>query len=235
MQKPHTNTSIENALPSEVIYGSLVTLIDNNIEAYPAFLLEAENEYKNARLTKKERLEQEDDITITFGRFFRNLNSQFDFEPQSKTPEANATTDIGIIARKYSNHRVICFIEAKRLPTPKQPKREDSEYVCYKSKSKMGGIERFKCEKHAGKENLAFSIMLAYIQENNHIHWHSTINDWVDEQIVLNSNDTIVWDNCDKLVHDTEFKKNKIYKYSSTHTRRTLKDISLLHYWIELN
>lgn len=118
-----------------------MALIDKNIELFPSFLKEAELEYIDNQLLKKNHLEQEDDLSLPFGRFFRNLNSQFDFEPQSKTPETNATTDIGVIAKKYSKHLVICFIEAKRLPTPPSSKRESCEYVCYRAKTKMGGLK----------------------------------------------------------------------------------------------
>ncbi len=90
---------------------------------------EAEKENKQYGLISKESLEQEDAITSSFGRFFNYLNNKdFYFENQSKTIGANATTDIGIIAKKYSKHRLCCFVEAKRLPTPEGKNREKTEY-----------------------------------------------------------------------------------------------------------
>ena len=235
MQKPQPNTDTKENLPLGVIYDFLCSLIDDNIEEFYPFLKESELEYREAELIKKGSLEQEDDITLPFSRFFRNLNSQFDFEPQSKTPESNATTDIGIIAKRYSKHRVICFVEAKRLPTPlPRTKREETEYVYYKNESKQGGIERFKTEKHAGKEKLSFSIMLGYIQKETNEHWYSEINKWIDGQISASSNQEISWINQDKLTHDTTFQRNKVTKYNSIHSRKTLNDLKLLHYWIDL-
>lgn len=237
MQKPQPNTNMKGTLPLGVIYDSLCTLIDENIEEFYPFLKEAELENKKDGLIRKVVLEQEDDISLTFGRFFRNLGSEFDFEYQSKTPEANATTDIGIIAkRRYSPHKVICFVEAKRLPTPPpRSKREETEYVYYKDKVKQGGIERFKTEKHAGKEKLSFSIMLGYIQKETIEHWYSEVNKWIDGQITNSSNQEISWINQDKLIHDKTFQRNKVTKYNSTHSRKTLNDLKLLHYWIDLN
>lgn len=235
MQKPQPNTDTKEAPPLAVIYDFLCSLIDKNIEEFYPFLKEAELENKQAGRMNKDVLEQEDDITISFSRFFKNLGSEFDFEYQSKTPETNATTDIGIIAKKYSKHRVVCFVEAKRLPTPPpRSKREETEYVYYKHKSKQGGIERFKTEKHAGKEKLSFSIILGYIQKETNEHWYSEVNKWIDGQITFSSNQEISWINQDKLTHDPTFQRNKVAKYRSTHSRRTLNDLKLLHYWIDL-
>ncbi len=236
MLKPQTNTNNqESSLPLEGFYISLTALIDNNIEQFPPFLGEATRESKSIGEIKKDKFEQEDDITLRFGRFFRYLGSEFDFESQSKTPEANATTDIGIIVPRFCKHRVICFVEAKRLPTPKDTKREETEYVYYKSTSKQGGIERFKTEKHAGQEKLNFSIMLGYIQEQTHSYWHTEVNKWIESQINTSSNSEINWANQDKLIHDTTFTKANITKYNSTHSRKNLKDIEMLHYWIDVN
>jgi hypothetical protein len=233
MQKPQSNTVIQNSLPIGIVYEALFSLIDDNIEGLPAFLHETEVDNKSINLIKKEKFEQEDDITIPISRFFNFLdNTDFYFENQYKTPETNATTDIGIISKKYSKHRTICFVEAKRLPTPKAPGREQTEYVYYAS-SKLGGIERFKTEKHAGKEKLPFSIMLGYIQENTSQHWHSEVNQWIENQISVSSNIEIIWANQDKLIQDTTFQKVKIAKYNSTHSRKTLSDLKLIHYWID--
>ncbi|TAE42479.1 MAG: hypothetical protein EAY66_00630 [Sphingobacteriales bacterium] len=235
MEKPHSNTIIANSLPFEEIYNCLINLIETNIEDFPAFFKDAENDYKlSPALIKKENIIQEDDTTVPFGRFFNFLeNTGFYFENQYKTPETNATTDIGIIAKRYSKNRVICFVEAKRLPTPPSTKREQTEYVFYKNPIKQGGIERFKTEKHAGKEQLHFSIMLGYIREQTPQHWYTQVNKWIESQISISSNPEINWTNKDKLEHDTDFKKNKISKFTSEHSRKTLKDLKLIHYWID--
>lgn len=235
MEIPNTNSNISKTLPINVIYNSLCSFIDSNIDQFPVFLKDAEIENKKFGLMKKETAEQEDDITSPFGRFFNYLNNKdFCFENQSKTLETNATTDIGIIAKKYSKHRLFCFVEAKRLPTPEGKNREKTEYVYYGSTSKQGGIERFKTEKHGGKEKFPFSFMLGYIQENNADYWFQEVNNWVGSQIKSSSNPDIIWNENDKLNQDPSFSKGAITKYYSTHSRRTLDEIKLVHYWIEL-
>ena len=46
MQKPQPNTNMKGTLPLGVIYDSLCTLIDENIEEFYPFLKEAELENK---------------------------------------------------------------------------------------------------------------------------------------------------------------------------------------------
>lgn len=236
MIKPISNSSIENSLPLEGVYLALTTLIENNISNFPNFLEEATVEYKKEPLLiAKEKIAQEDDITISFGRFFRNLNSDFDFEPQSKTPESNATTDIGIISKKYSKHRVICFVEAKRLPTPLTTGRQETEYVYYTNSTKQGGIERFKTGKHAGKEKLNFSIMLGYIQEENAAYWHKKINGWIDTKIkTTETTEKLIWTKKDKLRRDETFANKKVSKYKSSHLKLSNDKIDLIHYWFNV-
>jgi len=234
MEIPNTNSNISKTLTINVIYNSLCLFMDNHIDQFPVFLKEAEIENKKNDLIKKEKFVQEDDITLRLSRFFNHCDSSFYFENQSKTPETNATTDIGVLVKKPYSDRVICFIEAKRLPTPEGKNREKTEYAYYESTSKQGGIERFKTEKHGGKEKFTFSFMLAYIQENNAGYWFQEVNDWVDSQIELSSNPEIIWNEKDKLNQDLSFSKGAITKYYSTHSRRTLDEIKLVHYWIEL-
>lgn len=217
------------------IFLSVLNLIEVNLGAFPKELNVATSEYKEFDEIKKENLEQEDDITIILRRFLCDLDSPFDFEFQTKTPEKMGGTDIGVL-RKYSKPRHIpfCIIEAKRLPTPIYPGSQETEYVCYKNSTKQGGIERFKTGKHGKK--LPFSLMVGYIQKENANHWHSKVNEWITEQIQKSSNESISWINEDMLSKDLNFKDDSIItKYISEH----LKDgdsekIKLYHYWIDL-
>ncbi len=225
----------DNLFPIEDLFFAVLHLIEKNIVGFQDELKVAITEYKNHNQIKKEKLEQEDDITIVLRRFLSDLDSNFDFEFQTKTPEKMGGTDIGIL-RKYSKPRHIpfCIIEAKRLPTPlKDKKRQEAEYVCYKNSTKQGGIERFKSTKHG--ENLPFSIIFGYIQQENANHWHTKVNEWINEQITESSNKNISWYNEDILTKDFNFSNEKITKYNSTHSRITLPKIKLTHYWIDLN
>lgn len=232
-EKPILN---DNLYSVDDLFYSILNLIDNNITAFPKELKVATSEYKENNDIKKEKLEQEDDITQILVRFLDDLNSDFRFEFQTKSPEKMGGTDIGIL-RKYSKpkHIPFCVIEAKRLPTPtKDKKRQETEYVCYKNSTKQGGIERFKTTKHGNK--LPFSIMVGYIQQENANHWHAKVNEWITEQIQKSSNKNISWIEEDMLSKDFNFNANElITKYSSEHLKSNSEKIKLIHYWIDLN
>lgn len=229
-EKPILN---DNLYSIDGLFLSVINLIELNISAFPKELKIAISEYKANNEIKKENLEQEDDITIILRRFLCDLDSEFDFEFQTKTPEKMGGTDIGVL-RRYSKPRHIsfCIIEAKRLPTPVYSGSQETEYVCYKNSIKQGGIERFKTNKHGNK--LPYSLMVGYIQQESANHWHKKINEWITEQILKSSNNTISWNDEDFLVQDLSFSKNKITKYNSKHSRN-LDKIKLFHYWIQLN
>lgn len=229
-EKPILNN---NLFPIDDLFFAVLNLIENNIDGFHKELKLAISEYKEYDEIKKENLEQEDDISIIIRRFLCDLNSEFDFEFQTKSPEKMGGTDIGIL-RKYSKPRHIpfCIIEAKRLPTPVYSGSQETEYVCYKNATKQGGIERFKTGKHGNK--LPFSIMVGYIQEEEAIHWYNKINDWIIEQVKISSNTQISWLEEDLLVQEISFLKPRITKYNSTHSRITSSKIKLIHYWIDL-
>jgi hypothetical protein len=223
-----------NLFPIEDLFYNLLNLIENNIFGFTQELNVAISEYKEIYDMKKITLENEDDITTILRRFLCDLDSPFDFEFQTKAPEKNEKTDIGVL-RKYSKPRHIpfCIIEAKRLPTPVYSGSHETEYVCYKNSTKQGGIERFKTEKHG--KNLPFSIMIAYIQKETPNHWHTKLNEWIAEEIVQSSNQNINWFEEDLLIENSNFPQPKITKYNSIHSRINLPKIKLTHYWLNLN
>jgi len=228
---------IEKTPSLDGIYENLTHVFDDNIDSFFKFKKEYEEENK-ALLIKNGELNNEDDITNAFDSFLnfdipKNEN-KFHFKFQYKTIESNKSTDIGVISLKYSKFKCICFIEAKRLPTPIYSGSQETEYVCYKNSTKKGGIERFKIGDHGGKEKFPFSIMVAYIQQENSSHWYNKINEWIDEQIKESSNPQLSWFIEDKLIQNQSFSKNKITKYNSTHSKTNPKKINLTHYWIDL-
>ncbi|SHF85015.1 hypothetical protein SAMN05443549_101569 [Flavobacterium fluvii] len=226
---------IEKTPSLDVIYENLVQVFDENIHGF--FEFKNENEKINEDLlVRNNELKNEDDISNVFDSFLnfeipKNEN-KFHFKFQYKTIESNTSTDIGVISLRYSKHKCICFIEAKRLPTPVYSGSQETEYVCYKNVTKQGGIERFKTCKHGNK--LPFSIMVGYIQQENSSHWYKKINEWIDGQISKSSNKEITWLEEDKLVKETSFSNSKITKYNSTHSKKNFTKIRLAHYWFEL-
>jgi len=115
-------------------------------------------------------------------------------------------------------------IEAKRLDTSLAKVRE-KEYII----GKIGGIERFKNQKHGG--NLTHVGMIGYVQTDNFDTWFSKINSWIEEEIVDSTSDDLIWEKRDKLKLNTQ---SKLFNtYLSQHQCKT-KDISMYHIWIDL-
>jgi hypothetical protein len=207
----------------------LYKFIDDYINDFKEFLSEYYQVNKDAGILLKNKIEQEDDVTTPLVLFLNEKSSVFNFHNQFKTLESNSTTDIGI----FKKHTKIpfCFVEAKRLPTPLTNGRQETEYVCYNNSKKQGGIERFKTQKHGGKEKLSQSIMLGYIQENDFNYWFSKVNSWINDKIKSTKN----WKKEDLLIQKVSSNETNFSKYYSTHSRLTLEKINLIHYWIDLN
>ncbi len=224
----------DNLFPVDDLFVALLNLVDNNINGLKEELNIAISQYIENGDMKKATLENEDDVTTILRRFLSDLDFLFDFELQTKAPEKNEKTDIGVL-RRYSKkrHIPICIIEAKRLPTPKYTGSQETEYVCYKNATKQGGIERFKTKKHG--EKLSFSLMVGYIQQKNAEHWHTKVNEWIEEQILESSNESISWITSDLLIKNLSFKIDDcITKYNSEHIKSNSEKIRLTHYWIDL-
>jgi len=115
-------------------------------------------------------------------------------------------------------------IEAKRLDNS-LPKPRKKEYII----GNMGGIERFKNQKHGG--DLTHVGMIGYVQTDNFDTWISKINNWIKEEIEAPTSDNLVWEEQDKLRTD---KESKLFTtYISQHQCIT-KEISIYHIWVDL-
>ncbi len=227
-EKPILN---DNLFSIDDIYLNLFHLIDANLEHFISFKKEAETVKKEFGEMKKNKLESEPDISNSLDSFFNfelpESPFEFHFKNEYKVTEKNEKTDIGVISKKYNKHLVICFIEAKRLPTDVIGGIREKEYV-------LNGIERFKTTKHGNK--LPFSIMVGFIQQENENHWHNKVNEWISEQIQKSSNENISWIEEDMLSKDLNFNtKELITKYTSEHLKSNSEKIKLIHYWIDLN
>lgn len=225
-EKPILN---DNLFPIEEIYLNLFSLLDKNLQHFLSFKKEAEIVKKEFGEMKKDTLESEPDISNSLDSFLNfelpESPFEFHFKNEYKVTEKNEKTDIGVISKKYCKHLVICFIEAKRLPTDKIDGIREKEYV-------LNGIERFKTTKHGNK--LPFSIMVGFIQQETANHWQKKVNEWINEQISMSSNKELTWLEEDRLVQETSFSKATITRYDSIHLKKNLEKIKLVHYWIDL-
>lgn len=237
MTPPDIITSEENIPSIEPLLEILFKLVDDNLHLSIAELGLAYQEYQEHDYQlKRNSLTQEDDITSIIRRFLADLESVFDFEFQTKDPEKNGGSDIGVL-KKFTKprHVPICYIEAKILPTPiTSSDRQETEYVCYRDSKKQGGIERFKTGAHAPRN--PFCIMFAYIQKEDFSFWFNKINSWINEEITSSSNTSIAWNNEDLLIQENQFNQEMVAKYNSIHTRtNSLLKVALKHYWINLS
>jgi hypothetical protein len=167
-----------NPPPSIIIYERLFSFIDNVLPDFKVF----------SKKNNGDTVDSEDAITEDLSDYLdleqenlkQDINVSFKFTNQSQRK-----TDIGVKwGRVYNanNRNPFCWIEAKRLPTPKEKNRDAREYVIVnqekvngaKKFKGNGGIQRFKENKHAHK--LPFSIMIGYIQEKNANYWLEKIN-----------------------------------------------------------
>lgn len=175
-------------------------------------LIEFENEFKTVQL----QIHREDDISGQLALFFQsramNENLLFDFNPK-------VGVDFGIhISPLQLGAKPIFIVEAKRLS------KSHKDYV----KNPNGGIERFKREQDGFGKHLNQSAMIGYIQQEKKEYWETRINGWINELIETETD--IVWDNEDKLIPNYP-----VSDFVSTHQRITKKQITLYHFWINLN
>ena len=188
---------------------------------------------------KGDVVNSEDGITQDLVRYlndkqeFSKQKIEYPFNFENQTKQDSKRVDIGVrFGRRYTaiNNALICWIEAKRLPTPNKNKdRDDREYVIVDKKkfNGNGGVQRFKEGEYA--PDLDYSIMIGYMQENDTNHWLSKINGWITD---LADTDNGFWTNEDCL---SKYDSNKCDRFLSIHKRKDIeKPITLHHYWIKL-
>lgn len=114
-------------------------------------------------------------------------------------------------------------VESKRLPSPE--KKREKEYVI--GDNNNGGIERYKSEKHG--KGLFECGLLGFIEDKDFKHWHTTINEWIDDLSML---DKTNWKSDEVL---SEVDNNTDYCLFKSIAHRISNDINLDHLWVVLN
>ncbi|GHT21624.1 hypothetical protein FACS189430_01990 [Bacteroidia bacterium] len=221
MDKPNTSQGIS---PDKApIYETLLDFVDNVVFLFKPFSKDS----KGNPVTAEDLITQ--DLEKTLNHKARNNNEPFAFQNQHK--EGKYSTDISVY--KTSSYGDFCWIEAKRLPTPKEKDRDEREYVIVSQEKENGkkkfkgngGIQRFKESKHAS--GLPYSIMIGYIQEQNSDYWLEKINGWIKQ---LTIKEPLLWNEKDCL---SKQESRKCDRYLSVHDRKN-EAIILHHFWIEL-
>ena len=206
--------------------GKLIEFLDKYLPEFPALF---------EKKTNGTNIQAEDDISQEVWEYLQAIAHHtrkiFMFQFQRKERGSNRSSDFGVLIVKPFNSnpsREFFRIEAKRLPTG-YGKRE-KEYV----EGNSGGIERYK-RGHHGKD-LSQSAIIGYIQKEDSSHWHTKLNQWINDLISNNVDEGIHWDSQDLLIEIDTFKTTK--KYSSKNTRivNSITDsIQLHHYLMQLS
>jgi hypothetical protein len=178
----------------------------------------------------------EEILNERLGKILNYFSKQLPFIFQQETIQKqdkgqNRKVDIGVFCH-YADNLPFYTIEAKRLTTTFQKDRE-KEYVLGSNPKKLtGGIERFKHNVHG--VNLVQSALVAYVQRKDNKHWFVKINEWINEIIGKNTKQ-IIWNTKDLLINICGFKDLKIAKFLSTNNKIDESNISINHYFVNLN
>jgi hypothetical protein len=147
--------------------------------------------------------------------YMTNLcKSKFNFQRET-SQKGSRTIDIGI----YKGSNLIFTVEAKLLPTPPDPERNEYEYVY----GKGAGIQRFKDGHHGVDEiddNIYENGLIAYITESDFSFWYGKVNQWISDAN---------WNDAEKL--ETDYFKH-IGKLKSKHERLDSSEVLLHHFWV---
>ncbi|TAF75846.1 MAG: hypothetical protein EAZ53_05205 [Bacteroidetes bacterium] len=235
-----TNPTFNNPTYPIIDFGvfiqELITFIENKLYDFPRF-------FRNSHFLQNlpKTIEGENTITENLcscmmernvGHIYNITNEtfyHFDFINQTQG-EGHRSYDIGVslIKTGFGSQGKFFVIEAKRLPTPGTGR--EKEYVT----GNLGAIERFKKEVHGQELRNNISAIVGYVQTNTAQFWHDKVNSWIEEQIETSSNPDLTWTSQDKLTKDANFQKDAVNKYTSKNKRINMKDITLLHYWMQL-
>jgi hypothetical protein len=208
-----TFSKLENWTENDSI-NRVISLIEENLELF-------KQKYANPKI--------ESDLNQNFALCMnsRAKDELFGFSNEYKdiikaTPHK---VDFGIVPDGETD--AFFVIEAKRLDKniEKKDKKRKKEYII----GKLGGIERFKNQKHGG--DLTHVGMIGYVQTDNFDTWFTKINSWIDEEIKIPTSIELIWKKQDKLKPNTT---SKLFNtYLSKHQCKT-KNLSIYHIWIDL-
>lgn len=153
---------------------------------------------------------------------------------------AGRRADIGVYplimveGRTYGDFEQLLPIECKRLPTPKDKRRSDCEYVHGLPGHRTGAIERFKHGLHGPANQRA--LIVAFVQSESFTHWLTTINERLNN-LATDGADDGLWSPAEPLSAETA--GNDLYKINSRHRRLQPPShsniVEIEHLWLQMN
>jgi hypothetical protein len=137
---------------------------------------------------------------------------------------------VWVEGRRYIDFDPLLPIECKRLPTPKDPQRDEREYVINRNAS-TGGIQRFKAGHHGGSHKLG--AMIGYVQQETREFWNTRIAEWINDLVASGQGG---WSENDLLHLESDDATLKLAVLRSSHARENgLPEIELRHLWVQMN
>ena len=236
MDEPQDNISISPEIDAEkkLSVSEIVDYLDKHLPEFPSVF---KKKTSIRKIEAEIKISQELCLFLNFNRQ-QNEFSLFHFDREWNYEDSQRSSDIGIVDVKTyhsssKSTQAFFVIEAKRLPTigtdKKTKKSREKEYV----EGNLGGIQRYKKGHHGN--NLSQSAMIGYVQKETCLHWHSKINEWINDLISNNSDISIHWDSEDLLIETNNFNTTKKYTSKNTRIVNSITDsIFLYHYLMEL-
>lgn len=211
--------STDLSVPNNHEVEQILLFVDNNLCGFPDY-------YKSIKDSDREN--RISDFLVHHFQLCKDEKNQdyfpYDFRKNPTQKNSGKETDIGVfvLTRGRKPSPLIEF-EAKRF----SESSSNEQYVY----GDRGGIERFKRGHHSS--HLKICGMFAYIQSRTIDEWLNKVNGWLTNQFNTNTDTSIDWLEKEQLLKYTSF--SLVEKYSSNHSRKSLKDtISLWHYFIDL-
>lgn len=210
-----SDLSVNNAHEVNLI----LNFIDQNISSFRSYFLSLRDSDRENRIS--------DFLVYHFNCCLRDAPycgfPPFNFGKNPTQTKSGQETDIGVVVLSKSVKPItIIEFEAKRFSETSNNK----EYVC----GERGGMERFKKGEHAS--HLSVCGMFGYIQSRTSKEWIIKVNQWIDE-LAANKPNELDWCNPDEKLNPISIFQG-VEKTKSVNTREKLKNITLYHYFMNL-
>lgn len=132
----------------------------------------------------------------------------------------------------YSIFEQLLPIECKRLPTPRDNKRSDCEYVHGVPGHRTGAIERFKHRLHGPTNDRA--MIIGYVQSESFDHWLTTINARL-TQFAAKGVDDGLWAPSEIIATAATSNGSDLRRLKSSHRRTGSSAVHIRHLWLSMN
>lgn len=230
-QHPFVGTPDATLLDADAFHEAIVTFIEQELPVW-------RDRHKSRRVNDEANLNQTLCVHLNSASRRQCFDAvQFLQEPLQ---DASRRADIGVMplgtimveGRCYEDYEQLLPIECKRLPTPRDKKRSDCEYVHGTPGHRTGAIERFKHLLHGPANDRA--MIIGYVQSESFDHWLTTINTRL-TQFAADGADEGLWSPVEILTAAELAGRGDLQRLKSTHVRTDSTAVHLRHLWLSMN